>query len=55
VGGGSRQTSDQTLRWCAAALLDIEPHLRRIRHYQLSSLLEQALDGKITRASHVAA
>jgi transposase-like protein len=49
------RTSDQKLRWCAAALLAIEPRLRRIKNYQQLPLLEQALAGKITPASHVAA
>jgi transposase-like protein len=49
------RTSDQKLRWCAAALLAIEPRLRRIKSYQQLPLLEQALAGKITPASPVAA
>lgn len=49
------RTSDQKLRWCAAALLAIEPRLRRVKNYQHLPLLEQALAGKITPASPVAA
>jgi len=49
------RTSDQKLRWCAAALLAIEPRLRRVKNYQQLPLLEQALADKITPASHVAA
>lgn len=49
------RTSDQKLRWCAAALLAVEPRLRRVKNYQQLPLLEQALAGKITPASHVAA
>jgi transposase-like protein len=49
------RTSDQKLRWCAAALLAIEPRLRRVKNYQQLPLLEHALASKITPASHVAA
>jgi putative transposase len=49
------QTSDQKLRWCAAALLAIEPRLRRVKNYQQLPLLEQVLAGKITPGSPVAA
>jgi transposase-like protein len=49
------RTSDQKLRWCAAALLAIEPRLRRIKNYQQLPLLEQALAGTFTPASHAAA
>ena len=49
------QTSDQKLRWCAAALLAIEPRLRRVKNYQQLPLLEQALAGTLTPASPVAA
>ena len=37
------RTSDQKQRWLAAALLDIEPRLRRIRGYRALPLLRQAL------------
>lgn len=49
------RTSDQKLRWCAAALLALEPRLRRVKHYQHLPLLEHALAGTIPPASHVAA
>jgi putative transposase len=49
------RTSDQKLRWCAAALLAIEPRLRRVKNYQHLPLLEQALAGTLTPAAHVAA
>lgn len=49
------QTSDQKLRWCAAALLAIEPRLRRVKNYQHLPLLERALAGTLPLASHVAA
>lgn len=48
------RTSDQKLRWCAAALLAVEPRLRRVKNYNKLPLLEQALAGKITSATHVA-
>jgi transposase-like protein len=37
------RTSDQKQRWLAAALLDIEPRLRRIRGFRALPLLRQAL------------
>ncbi len=49
------RTSDQKLRWCAAALLAVEPRLRRIKNYQQLPLLEHALARPLTPASHVAA
>ena len=49
------RTSDQKLRWCAAALLAVEPRLRRVKTYQQLPLLERALAGTISPASHVAA
>jgi putative transposase len=49
------QTSDQKLRWCAAALLAIEPRLRRVKNYHQLPVLEQALTTKISPASPVAA
>jgi transposase-like protein len=49
------RTSDQKLRWCAAALLAVEPRLRRIKNYQQLPLLERALAGTLPLASHVAA
>jgi len=53
------RTSDQKHRWLAAALLDIEPRLRRIRGYGSLPLLRTALQteirGKEGRAEHRAA
>ena len=37
------RSSDQTQRWLAAALLDIEPRLRRIKGFRALPLLRQAL------------
>ena len=37
------RTSDQKQRWLAAALLDIEPRLRRIKGFRALLLLRQAL------------
>jgi len=37
------RTSDQKQRWLAAALLDIEPRLRRIKGFRALPLLRQAL------------
>jgi transposase-like protein len=55
----SWRTSDQKQRWLAAALLDIEPRLRRIRGYRALPLLRPALQaeiqGKKVRADHRAA
>ena len=48
------RTSDQKLRWCAASLLAAEPGLRRVKNYDKLPLLEQALAGTITIATHVA-
>jgi transposase-like protein len=53
------RTSDQKHRWLAAALLDIEPRLRRIRGYGSLPLLRTALQmeirGQEGRAEHRAA
>ena len=55
----SWRTSDQKHRWLAAALLDIEPRLRRIRGYRSLPLLRTALQTEIRgqegRAEHRAA
>ena len=48
------RTSDQKLRWCAAALLAVEPRLRRVKNYEELPLLEKALASKLTIATHVA-
>lgn len=49
------RTSDQKLRWCAAALLAVEPRLRLIKNYRALPLLERALAGKLTTTAHHAA
>ncbi len=53
------RTSEQKHRWLAAALLDIEPRLRRIRGYRYLPLLRSALQtevrGKETMAGQQAA
>ncbi len=41
------RTSDQKLRWCAAALLAAEAQFRRVKGYQKLSLLERALTMKM--------
>lgn len=55
----SWRTADQKHRWLAAALLDIEPRLRRIRGYRSLPLLRTALQTEIRgqegRAEHRAA
>lgn len=55
----SWRTSDQKHRWLAAALLDIEPRLRRIRGYRslplLRSALQREIPGQEGRAEHRAA
>ena len=42
------RTSDQKQRWLAAALLDIEPRLRRVRGFRALPLLRQALLAAMT-------
>jgi putative transposase len=41
------RTSDQKQRWLAAALLDIEPRLRRIKGFRALPLLRQALQAEL--------
>ena len=41
------RTSDQKLRWCAAALLAAEAHFRRVKGYKHLRLLERALTTKM--------
>jgi len=41
------RTSDQKQRWLAAALLDIEPRLRRIKGFQALPLLRTALHAEL--------
>lgn len=43
------RTSDQKHRWLAAALLEIEPRLRRIKGYRALPLLRQALRAAVQR------
>ena len=45
------KTSNQKHRWMAAALLDIEPRLRRIRGYQHLTKLRQALKRELRRGA----
>jgi hypothetical protein len=46
----TRRTSDQKLRWCAAALLQLEPRLRRIKGCEQLPLLQAALRYKLQLA-----
>jgi len=41
------RTSDQKLRWCAAALFAVEAQFRRIKNYDKLILLERALQSNI--------
>jgi hypothetical protein len=49
------RTSDQKLRWCAAALLQLEPRLRRIKGGDQLPLLQAALRSKLHLATPTAA
>ena len=49
------RTSDQKLRWCAAALLAVEQKFRRVKGYMHLPLLERALQAKITPSTTAAA
>ena len=49
------RTSDQKLRWCAAALLQLEPRLRRIKGCEQLPLLQAALRNKLHLAKPAAA
>lgn len=49
------RTSDQKLRWCAAALLAVEKQFRRVRCFRQLPLLQQALRTKMTVESRAAA
>ncbi len=42
------RTSDQKLRWCAAALLAVEAQFRKVKGYTNLPLLAKALEAKIT-------
>jgi transposase-like protein len=48
------RSSDQKQRWLAAALLDIEPRLRRIKGFRLLPLLRQALQAELRRERRMA-
>ena len=48
-------TSDQKFRWCAAALLAVEPQFRRVKGYAHLPLLERALKAKLTPSTRAAA
>lgn len=49
------RTSDQKLRWCAAALLAVEPRLRLVKNYRQLPLLERALANTLSTTAHHAA
>jgi len=49
------RTSDQKLRWCAAAILQIEPRLRRVKGHDHLPLLHAALTNKLHLAKAAAA
>ena len=41
--------SDQKQRWVAAALLDIEPRLRKVKGYRFLPLLRSALQAEVQK------
>jgi len=49
------QSSDQKLRWCAAALLAIEAQFRRVKGWRQLGLLERALRANISQLQRDAA
>lgn len=49
------RTSDQKLRWCAAALLALEAQFRRVKGHARLGLLERALGRKISLSLRTAA
>ena len=49
------RTSDQKLRWCAAALWAMERHFRRVKGYRHLPLLKQALTTKLVSSPAAAA
>jgi transposase-like protein len=49
------RTSDQRLRWCAAALWAMERQFRRVKHYRQLPLLKQALQRTLTSTTTAAA
>lgn len=48
------RTSDKKFRWCAVALLAVEPHFRRIKGVAHLPSLERALAPKITPSTSAA-
>ena len=48
------RTSDQRLRWCAAALLTLEQKFRRVKGHEHLPLLQRALQGKLSLATDTA-
>jgi putative transposase len=51
---GHWRTSDQKRRWLAAALLDVEPRLRRVRGYRALPLLRAALQRESAKGEKAA-
>jgi hypothetical protein len=49
------RNSDQTQRWLATALLDLEPPLRRIKHDEALPLLQEALRHHVSQGKQSAA
>jgi hypothetical protein len=49
------RTSDQRLRWCAAALWAMERQFRRVKHYRQLPLLKQAVQRTLTPTTTAAA
>jgi hypothetical protein len=49
------RNSDQKQRWLATALLDLEPHLRRVKNYQALPLLQRALQQHVEKRKQSAA
>jgi transposase-like protein len=49
------RTSDQKLRWCAAALRAMERQFRRVKNYQQLPLLKHALQNKLSTTQFAAA
>lgn len=48
------RTSDQKQRWLAAALLDVEPRLRRVRGYRALPQLRETLGARRSKGTKVA-
>jgi len=51
----TERTSDQKLRWCAAALLAVEHRFRRLKGWAHLPLLERALRANIPPSADAAA